>query len=47
MAASGCFMSWAMDALSSPIVMTRDKASSAGALRSGSPEQELGASATA
>jgi hypothetical protein len=48
MAASGCFTSWAMDALSSLIVMTRDKwASSACALRSCWPEQELCGSATA
>jgi len=47
-AASGCFTSWAMDALSSPIVMTRDKwASSACALRRCWPEQELRGSATA
>jgi len=43
-----CFTSWAMDALSSLIVMTRDKwASSACALRSCWPEQELCGSATA
>jgi hypothetical protein len=48
MAASGCFTSWAMDALSSLIVMTRDKWTiSACALRSCWPEQELCGSATA